>query len=441
MSSACEVIRGKLTCTEGSWKPRKVDIGYYSIGGNETTRTGQAIAPIGYYAENGILKKCRAGYYGLSEGLYQASCSGPCDVNGYFCPEGSVSPTMKACGSDDLICPAGTTAPLDVSVGFYTYDYTSFTLTTPGLSDYSFFSNYQTCKPGTYRNWTLSKDNNNLKYASDIITANSIPPCQYCPNGTYKATIGDSIKLCQKCDNKTSISTPTRVTCECTLVAQTGLVSHFDLSSGKCLAYSVDDLSLLSEGGYGTNTSITRYIQFECQPGYFCIDGVRYTCPPGNYNIFIIIIIIIIINFQDDMGQKQEKLDQLVLVLALKATSVLKLALVLIHNRVVLPIGYAPQVLLFRLSSRWASIAMKKFLRISDMKRINVLLACIVQVMVRDTIVQVEGTATLIICQILSVLDHVLQDIIAMKARQVQGSLSVEGRHIIAPLVAQNQEM
>ena len=141
------------------------------------------------------------------------------------------------------------------------------------------------------------------------------------------------------------------------------------------------------------------------------------------------------------MEQKQEKLDQLVLVLALKGTSVLKLALVLIHNHVVLPIGYVPPVLLFRLSFRWANTAMKKFLRISDMKRTNVLQVCIVQVMVRDTTVQVEGTATLIICQILFVVDHVLLDIIAMKARQVQDNLSVGVLHIIAPLVAQNQEM
>lgn len=285
-------------CPEGSWKPTIVDYGYYSIGGgNETTRTGQAIAPLGYYAENGILKKCRAGYYGAVKGLHQATCSGLCNIPGYYCPAGSFSPTMKACGSDNVICKPGSIAPIDVSVGFYTYDYTSFTLTNPGLSDYSFFSAIAKCKPGTYRNWSLSTDSNGIDnnsrtwtlanslgyHGSDTVTAKMIPPCQLCPNGTYKATVGDSVSLCLKCNEKTTIFTADRVTCECTLVAKSGLIPHFDLSSGKCLAYTPEDFALLDEGAYGTNTSITRYNEFECEPGYYCVDGVRYTCPKGRY--------------------------------------------------------------------------------------------------------------------------------------------------------------
>lgn len=70
----------------GNYQPTIVSKGYYSIGLNESTRTDQRIAPKGSYAVNGILYKCSAGRYGAIEGLSSSSCSGVCNINGYYCP-------------------------------------------------------------------------------------------------------------------------------------------------------------------------------------------------------------------------------------------------------------------------------------------------------------------------------------------------------------------
>lgn len=59
---------------------------FASPGGNASTRTGQEIAPPGHYAFNGILYVCPAGFYGATQGLSTATCSGACSVPGYYCP-------------------------------------------------------------------------------------------------------------------------------------------------------------------------------------------------------------------------------------------------------------------------------------------------------------------------------------------------------------------
>jgi hypothetical protein len=65
----------------GSFAPLPVALGYYSIGDMnsvESTRSGEMIAPIGLYSLAGVLYRCPAGYYGVSEGLSIQYCSGPC---------------------------------------------------------------------------------------------------------------------------------------------------------------------------------------------------------------------------------------------------------------------------------------------------------------------------------------------------------------------------
>ena len=53
-----------VLCDEGSIQPTKVRDGYFSIGGTNTTRQGQQIAPMGFYAFEGILRSCSSGHYG-----------------------------------------------------------------------------------------------------------------------------------------------------------------------------------------------------------------------------------------------------------------------------------------------------------------------------------------------------------------------------------------
>lgn len=106
-------------CPEGSIRPLGVLPGYYSIGGNVSTRTGQKIAPRAYYALNGLLFTCPAGRYGVKEGEDNPLCTGEC-TRGFYCPDRSISPFMYPCGSDNVFCPPGSVAPIAVHTGFYT---------------------------------------------------------------------------------------------------------------------------------------------------------------------------------------------------------------------------------------------------------------------------------------------------------------------------------
>lgn len=120
-------------CPAKSSVPIRVSPGYYSTGGTEATRTGQSIAPQGSYACAGLLYPCRAGFFGASEGMTVATCSGPCAA-GFYCPIGSSSPVMRVCGGDDVYCVASSVAPIRVEPGFYTADYL-----------------YDVCPPGRFR--------------------------------------------------------------------------------------------------------------------------------------------------------------------------------------------------------------------------------------------------------------------------------------------------
>jgi hypothetical protein len=96
-------------CVQGVWEAAPVPSGFYSWGGldNGTTRMGISPCPapssnggVGVYCPSGLgsMLPCEAGYYGNASQLSVSTCSGPCAA-GYFCPLGSSSPTMSACGS------------------------------------------------------------------------------------------------------------------------------------------------------------------------------------------------------------------------------------------------------------------------------------------------------------------------------------------------------
>ena len=104
--------------------PTAVQAGYYSTGGNETTRTGEAQCSPGYYCDEGVRFACPAGRYGsiTTWGLTSANCSGECST-GYFCPQGSTSPRQEPCGIGAFparyYCPPSTDERLVVSDGYY----------------------------------------------------------------------------------------------------------------------------------------------------------------------------------------------------------------------------------------------------------------------------------------------------------------------------------
>ena len=79
-------------CPTGSSLPTPVREGYYSIPeyvgeiGTGRKQVAERICPTGHYCVNGIKIACRAGTFGVSEGLSSDMCSGLCPL-GYYCPE------------------------------------------------------------------------------------------------------------------------------------------------------------------------------------------------------------------------------------------------------------------------------------------------------------------------------------------------------------------
>jgi len=99
-------------------------------------RTSERICEPGHYCIGGVKYPCRAGVYGETSGLSDASCSSPCPA-GFYCPEASVDKSEYRCpagrfgavtGLTDsscsgkctagYYCPEQSTSPAQVECGF-----------------------------------------------------------------------------------------------------------------------------------------------------------------------------------------------------------------------------------------------------------------------------------------------------------------------------------
>eukprot|EP00607_Mallomonas_marina_P001427 CAMPEP_0182423108 /NCGR_PEP_ID=MMETSP1167-20130531/8991_1 /TAXON_ID=2988 /ORGANISM="Mallomonas Sp, Strain CCMP3275" /LENGTH=888 /DNA_ID=CAMNT_0024601775 /DNA_START=434 /DNA_END=3097 /DNA_ORIENTATION=+ len=272
-------------CPGGGGEPLSVPEGHYSVGGNESTGTGYLMAPPGYYALDGVLYACPAGRYGAIYGLRSSVCSGEC-VEGFYCPVASVSPYMFGCGPSSLYCPRASPAPVKVLSGRYTVDWS------------------EPCPAGYYRNFTESVDPSSPGFSSLLNTRRSTPVCFPCPSNTYKSRRGDSFSLCVSCDSYAAAEAG-QATCVC--YGETGgdmsalegregrerRVLYFNVTSNTCEAVSeqefiqMNELYIhtynLRERPHRDNLTITQHEQWDCPPGFFCQDGVRWPCERGRF--------------------------------------------------------------------------------------------------------------------------------------------------------------
>jgi hypothetical protein len=77
-------------CPKGSWYPKRVSGGYYTIGGDvdNATRTDQVICPAGRFCQDGVAYDCPKGRYGATEGLISSLCTDWCPA-GAYCTQGT----------------------------------------------------------------------------------------------------------------------------------------------------------------------------------------------------------------------------------------------------------------------------------------------------------------------------------------------------------------
>ena len=238
----------KFFCKEGSIRPTQVRDGFVSVGGTNTTREYQQIAPVGHYAIGGVLLPCHAGHFGSTEGLSNDSCSGICEA-GFYCPETSSSPRQVACGGEDRFCPPGSESPTMVQIGFYTT------------------KEEEPCRPGTYRERT---SNDNVQ-VSPIATARTDGKCVPCKDGTYKHLSGDDPTLCIDCGTKAR-STSDRKACECYQSSTEKILSPLIFDPVQATCYKPSELQR-PDDFHKPGTQLTKAEEMPCEKGYYCVGG------------------------------------------------------------------------------------------------------------------------------------------------------------------------
>jgi hypothetical protein len=104
-------------CTAGAQAPTRSDPGFFTAGGGPRTRSVQVRCPAGSFCPgDGRAQLCRPGSYAPTAGL--AACR-PCAA-GFWCGEGSVTPTQHDCGAASLFCPPGSPRPINATAGYFT---------------------------------------------------------------------------------------------------------------------------------------------------------------------------------------------------------------------------------------------------------------------------------------------------------------------------------
>ena len=251
-------------------------------------RTGERMCEEGFYCVDGVRRPCPAGLFGNSRRLFDAQCSGNCSA-GYYCPEASTRPDQIPCGSSSVYCPPGSVQPTPVQEGYYTVG---------GMGPIT-RSDEAICEPGTW-------------CEGGVVTS--------CPAGSYGATHGLSSPSCSgKCEAgyycPTGSTSPVQIPCgDHTVFCPAGSARPVPVSLGSYTAggrnefipatqgmycrarYGVldtaealyaplhiefDEARFCTGGQIGDNN--TRSTQINCEPGYFCVNGLRYECPPATY--------------------------------------------------------------------------------------------------------------------------------------------------------------
>ena len=259
-------------------------------------RTNQAICPVGHYCTGGRKHRCPAGRYGAVPGLVDPHCSdvgsasllsykptdpaytrnSTCPI-GYYCPEGSVGPT---------ICPAGTFGSEE---GLTTSDCSGLCERGYWCQAGSTNSTQNACAPGIYgptKGLKTADCNENCEVVLEptstlattitttvgLLTADSLPlsaslfctarQCKsgfYCPSGSTSSMMFD-------CGTNASMYCP----------PGSSVPTAVDLGF-----YTVGAVSRSGEQQSEEDVR-NRVAQVECEPGHYCIEGVRYICPQGH---------------------------------------------------------------------------------------------------------------------------------------------------------------
>ncbi|CAM9892613.1 unnamed protein product, partial [Chrysoparadoxa australica] len=193
----------------------------------------------GSYCVGGLATPCPEGFFGDAEGLSSPSCSGRC-LPGTYCPKGSVLPTTCEPG---FTCSTGERAGISKSP----------------------------CAAGSFCSDAGSSTDGALCPRGSFCPAGSVQPTD-CPGGTYGEAEGLDSSACSGpcpegyfCPRGTDspISNPC-----------TDARAYCPEASAAPIDVELGHYTLPEVGGPYTS-------QAPCEPGHYCIDGVRHECAAG----------------------------------------------------------------------------------------------------------------------------------------------------------------
>ena len=215
--------------------------GKYCLGQTEIYATdGNYLLPIGH-----------PDFVGIPDDLYDSNTKATmCDA-GYYCELNSPSSRQYKCGGSNKFCPSGSFAPTFVSEGYYTVG------GGPGVNDES----------GSEETRHSQKECPQGHYCINGIRIE-------CPKGKYGTTTGLSTSECDgDCDPGyyCDPASPSQRQHEC------------DHPSVYCPKGSFTPTKV-SVGYYTTNGEPrTRSNQSICEPGRYCVNGIKRMCPAGKF--------------------------------------------------------------------------------------------------------------------------------------------------------------
>jgi hypothetical protein len=167
-----------------------------------------------------------------------------------------VSNRQFPCGAANLICPEASSEPTIVPAGYYTQE---------DIDEYHRFEQF-ICEPGFY----CPGDGKRYlcpagMFSSQFGTVNSqcMGPCKkgyYCLAGSNSSTQNVCGGANVYCPTGSSLPKP---------VHQGFYCSHSGDNS--------EELSLWD------TQNTTCSVELPCEPGFYCVKGVKYACPPGTY--------------------------------------------------------------------------------------------------------------------------------------------------------------
>lgn len=191
----------------------------------------------------GVRYNCPAGRFGNVSGETNSSCSGVCPA-GRYCAAGSV--TWVDCGGSEYFCPEGTPTKHTVPLGYY-----STPLSVPYTQRYTMTQ----CPAGSY-----------------CINGNST----LCVAGRYGGFVGMSARDC---------TGPCVAGYYCPAGSTSG-TEHACGSPDRYCPPSSGVYIVAEDGEYtigGTEDGRTRTDVMLCEPGSYCVGGMKSPCPPGRY--------------------------------------------------------------------------------------------------------------------------------------------------------------